>query len=90
MNTSRIELTRQDAPEVLAELVARLCDGQPHDAESIIVDCHEISSLEYPVLRNLLLLRGKCIFTGMHKLEACMQRYGISQFSDQLPAYEQS
>jgi phosphoribulokinase len=91
MQTSRIELNSRNAPEILEALVARLCaDAVPPSDESIIVDCQELSSLDYPVLKNILMLRGKCIFTGTHKLEACMQRYGISSLSDQLSPYKPS
>jgi hypothetical protein len=89
-NTVRIELDRADASEVIANLVKRYESKDSACAlEPTVIDCQAISSLDYATLQNLLHLRGKCIFTGMHKLEACLQRYGISNLSDQLPTYSE-
>jgi hypothetical protein len=89
-NTVRIELNCTDAPEVIVNLVKRY---ESHEAgeslEPTVLDCQAISSLDYATLQNLLRLRGKCIFTGMHKLEACLQRYGIPNLSDQLSTYSE-
>jgi hypothetical protein len=91
MNTVRYELSSADAPDVLRDLVLRYCsDEHPNSEEpSIVVDCQALSSLDYTTLQDLLRLRGKCIFTGLHKLEACLQRYGISNLSHQLPTYSE-
>jgi hypothetical protein len=91
MNTVRFELSSTDAPEVLRDLVLRYGSENHLGSEepSIVVDCQALSSLDYETLQNLLRLRGKCIFTGLHKLEACLQRYGISNLSHQLPTYSE-
>ncbi len=91
MNTVRYELSSADAPDVLRDLVLRYCsDEHPSFEEpSVVVDCQALSSLDYASLQDLLRLRGKCIFTGLHKLEACLQRYGISNLSHQLPTYSE-
>jgi hypothetical protein len=91
MNTVRYELSSTDAPEVLRDLVQRYCSENHQSAEelAIVVDCQALSSLDYPTLQDFLRLRGKCIFTGLHKLEACLQRYGISNLSHQLPTYSE-
>jgi hypothetical protein len=87
-NTVRIELDRADASEVIANLVKRYESKDLNsELEPTVIDCQAISSLDYATLQHLLQLRGKCIFTGMHKLEACLQLYGISNLSDQLPTY---
>jgi hypothetical protein len=91
MNTVRFELTSTDAPEVLRDLVLRYCseDCLGSEEPAIVIDCQALSSLDYTTLQDLLRLRGKCIFTGLHKLEACLQRYGISNLSHQLPTYSE-
>jgi hypothetical protein len=91
MNTVRIELSISDAAEVVADLVQRYGSAEHTDASetSVVIDCTAISTLDYDTLQNLLRLRGKCIFTGLHKLEACLQRYGISNISHQLPTYSE-
>jgi anti-anti-sigma regulatory factor len=91
MNTVRFELSSANAPEVLHDLVQRYCSEERSgtDEPSVVVDCQALSSLEYAALQDLLRLRGKCIFTGLHKLEACLQRYGISNLSHQLPTYSE-
>jgi hypothetical protein len=91
MNTVRFELSSADAPEVLRDLVLRYAsEDHISSAEpAIVVDCQALSSLDYATLQDLLRLRGKCIFTGLHKLEACLQRYGISNLSHQLPTYSE-
>jgi hypothetical protein len=89
MNTIRVELSAADAPEVLRNLVQLHLspDQKKSTPQSIVIDCQSLSSLDYSALQDLLRLRGICIFTGTHKLEACLQRYGISTLSDQLPSY---
>jgi anti-anti-sigma regulatory factor len=89
MNTIRVELSAADAPEVLRNLVQQHLspDQKKSTPQSIVIDCQSLSSLDYSALQDLLRLRGICIFTGTHKLEACLQRYGISNLSDQLPSY---
>jgi hypothetical protein len=90
MNTVRFELSNTDAPEVLRDLVLRYgSENYLGEESSVVVDCQALSSLDYDTLQNLLRLRGKCIFTGLHKLEACLQRYGISNLSHQLPNYSE-
>jgi hypothetical protein len=86
-NTVRVELDRADASEVIVNLVKRYESEEGGTLEPTVIDCQAISSLDYATLQNLLRLRGKCIFTGMHKLEACLQRYGISNLSNQLSTY---
>jgi anti-anti-sigma regulatory factor len=88
MQATRIELTHQDAAASLSELLAQLEQQESDitaDSHSIVVDCTAITSLDYMTLQNLLRLRGRCVLTGTHKLEACMQRYGISSLTDSLP-----
>jgi hypothetical protein len=89
MNTVRVELSAADAAEVLRGLVQQhaLSERNKETSQSIVIDCHSLSSLDYSALQDLLRLRGICVFTGTHKLEACLQRYGISNLSDQLPPY---
>jgi hypothetical protein len=91
MKTVRFELSSADASEVLRNLVQRYGseDHISSDEPAIVVDCQAISSLDYATLQDLLRLRGKCIFTGLQKLEACLQRYGISNLSHQLPTYSE-
>jgi hypothetical protein len=91
MNTVRIELRTSDAAEILRDLVQRTSPEEHQSSEelSIVIDCQAISSLDYSALQDLLRLRGKCIFTGTNKLEACLQRYGISNLSNQLPSYSE-
>jgi hypothetical protein len=91
MNTVRIELSSSDAAEVLNDLVHRYASAEHADVAetSVVIDCQAISTLDYNTLQNLLRLRGRCIFIGLHKLEACLQRYGISSLSHQLPTYSE-
>jgi hypothetical protein len=91
MNTVRFELSSSNAPEVLRDLVLRYCseDHLSPEEQAIVIDCQALSSLDYTTLQDLLRLRGKCIFTGFNKLEACLQRYGISNLSHQLPTYSE-
>jgi anti-anti-sigma regulatory factor len=87
MQATRIELTHEHAAASLSELLAQLEHQESDiatDSHSIVVDCTAITSLDYVTLQNLLRLRGRCVLTGTHKLEACMQRYGISSLTDSL------
>jgi exosortase/archaeosortase len=89
MQATRIELTNENAASSLSVLLDQLhqsSDESAPDSLGVVVDCSAITALDYLTLQNLLRLRGRCVLTGTHKLEACMQRYGVSSLTDLPPS----
>ncbi len=88
MEAVKYELTSLNAEEVLNELAQRVQGLALASSEeaNIVIDCTALCNLNYESLQRLIKLRPHCVFIGTHKLEASLQRYGISSLNAALPS----